>query len=110
MVYARATESLDHPPNKEEFLQFLKQLQQDQEDRNPEESQRPGVDLNAFVIHWGVECRDLPRGRPSEWPVLAYEKQSRNGKRWVARYRMLREVTDEELSSLPFPKGYTPPN
>jgi hypothetical protein len=109
-VYALATENLDHPPqNKDEFMPFLKDALQGQEDGNPEDALRPKVDLDAFVIHWGVDCRDLPRGRPAEWPVLAYEKQSKNGKRYVLRFRMVREVTDEELSSLPFPRGYNPP-
>jgi hypothetical protein len=110
MAYARATEGLDHPPqNKEELMQFLSTTPPDQEDRGPEEPPRPKIDLDAFVIHWGVETRDLPRGRPAEWPVLAYEKQSTDGKRWVACFRRVRQVTDEELSALPFPKGYKAP-
>src|SRR5205807_9669556 len=90
MAYGKATETLDHPPNnKAELIEVLKEMGYE----DPENDVlRSKVDREEFVIHWGFDGRDL-RGRPGDMPVLAYEKQGKDGKRRVLQYRWVKEVT-----------------
>jgi hypothetical protein len=106
-AYAQATESLERPPNnKQEILEFLKDKGYD----NPEDILRSKVDGEEFVIHWGVDYRNVgPGSRPATLPVLAYEKVGKDGKRQVLQFRYVSQVADEDLASLPFPKPYKAP-
>jgi hypothetical protein len=108
-AYAIATKNLDRPPqNKEELLQVINEMRPEA-DEGEEQPPAPKINFDDFVIHWGVECRDLPPNKPAEWPVLAYAKRAHEGKRYVLRYKRVTQVPEEEFSSLPFPRGVTPP-
>jgi len=115
MAYGKATLDLDRPPkNKEELLPFLKPpANPDNPDAatlKPEDILRSPADGEEFVIHWGIDIRSLNMGGdPAKLPVLAYEKNSHNGKRLVLQGRTVTEVTDEQFSELPFPRGHNPP-
>jgi hypothetical protein len=116
-AYARATDELGHPPqNKEELMKFLKP------ERDPDSTEttdnlwtaeqimRSPTDNEEFVIHYGVDFREYDDAKsPAHVPVLAYEKNGKDGKRQVLRYRWPREATDEELANMKFPKGYQAP-
>src|SRR5438874_3048473 len=59
-AYAKATESLDRPPmNKAELMDFVKELVKEQEDVDPADVFRSKVDGQEFVIHWGVDYRNM---------------------------------------------------
>jgi hypothetical protein len=112
MAYAEATDRLDHPPeSKEEFLPYLKDIIKDNKEwTNPEDILRSKNDGQEFVIHWGVDCRDL-QGLPQKMPVVAYEKTGQDGKRQVLQgRRWVRVVSDDEFAELPFPQGAKRPN
>ena len=115
VAYAKATDELDHPPgSKEELLPYLKSQP------DPDDSDTPvkEIDVDAlfrsptdgenYVIFWGVDCREFS-GFPRTQPVLAYEKEGKDGKRVVAQGRYVRTVTDDEFAELPFPKGRRAP-
>lgn len=65
---------------------------------------RSDNDGEEFVILWGVDHRIH-----QPYPVTAYEKAGKNGKRYVLRVRHVIEMTDEELSKAPFPAGHKAP-
>jgi hypothetical protein len=115
MAYGQATINLDHPPkNKEELMPFLKPPPNPDNPEaatlKPEDILRSPVDGEEFVIHWGLDFRTFNMGGdPAKLPVLAYEKHSHDGKRLVLQGRTVTEVTDDQLSELPFPKGFNPP-
>jgi hypothetical protein len=113
-AYFQATNSLDRPPaSKDEIMPFLKAPA---DPNNPEKTGSPADVLRSpddgeeFVIHWGVDVRDLNvSGNPDRLPVLAYERQGKDGKRYVLQVRNVRYLTDEEFRALPFPPGVRPP-
>jgi hypothetical protein len=109
-AYFKATESLQHAPNREEFLQFLT--------TQPEylagfdsaaDMLRSPTDGEEFVIHWGIDFVDWAGHHPSTVPVFAYEKQGKEGKRLVSQLRHVKQVSDDELRKMTFPPPYTAP-
>jgi hypothetical protein len=107
VAYARATDELDHPPqSKQEIMPFLKDLAKGFD--NPADLLRSTVDGEEFVIHYGVDFRDVI-GKDVDLPVLAYEKTGQDGKRAVLLHRFTYLKTDEELANLKFPPGYKAP-
>jgi hypothetical protein len=113
-AYFEATEEMGHPPrNKEELMKYIKMTKKNPD--NPEESVtvdaaevlRSTNDNEDFVILWDVDVTKFDlSGRPSALPVLAYEKNGKDGKRYVLQIRHPSHVTDEKLESLPFPPGH----
>jgi hypothetical protein len=77
---------------------------------NPADVLRSANDGEEFVIHWGVDVREMNLAGPrSQLPVLAYEKRGKDGKRLILQIRFVREVMDEQFADLPFPTGVKRP-
>ncbi len=75
---------------------------------NPDELLRSPRDGQPFVICWGVDLM-----RPVDWakstPVLAYEKQGLDGRRYVLTTRRNVELMrDQDFRQASFPPGHTP--
>lgn len=106
-AYLLATDNLERPPvGKEDLLPILKELRKDD---NPADVFRSNVDNEEFVIHWGLDLRDVT-GAPNKMPVLVYEKTGRDGKRMVLQgYRYTRLVPDDQMGELVFPPGFRNP-
>jgi hypothetical protein len=112
-AYFAATRELDHPPNnKEELVRYIKLAKPNPEDPenpetvNPAEVLRSPNDNEEFVILWGVDVMSLNTSKQNMLPVIAYEKNGKDGKRWVLQLRFARQATDEEMETLPFPPGH----
>jgi hypothetical protein len=108
-VYYQATDSLDRPPKGKDDL---KEILKERGFQDIEAFYRSKNDGEEFVIFWDVDVREYnTRGKSSKtMPVLAYEKNGKNGKRLVVQLRQyVHEVNDEEFASLPFPKGQKAP-
>ncbi len=106
-AYIEASRDLEHPPqNAGELMPYLKGGRID-----PAEILRSPTDGQEYTIIWGVDMNNLPpvEGPPNNFIVLAYEKQGRDGKRWVAGFRRARQMTDEEFKDAPFPPGHKAP-
>jgi hypothetical protein len=107
IAYAKATTELDRPPqNKEELMLYLKDLAKGYD--NPADVLRSKVDDEDFVIHYGVDFREVT-GKDTDMPVLAYEKHGKDGKRAVLLYRFPYLKTDEDFANCKFPPGYKSP-
>ena len=75
----------------------------------PNDLLRSPNDGEDFVILWGVDFNKLPVGADPYY-VGAYEKNGKNGKRFVLRFPIgVLSMTDAELKSAGFPPGYQPP-
>jgi hypothetical protein len=100
-AYVQATTSLGRPPgNLEELTPFLKRV------GDPAELLRSPDDGENFVIVWGVDVRAAPAGK--SFPVIAYEKRGAGGRRYVAGFRQISRMTDEEFRQANFPPGHRP--
>jgi hypothetical protein len=105
-AYIQATRELEHPPqNASELMPYLKSA------GDPAEILRSPNDGQDFKILWGVDLQTIPpvEGGAKKFMVLAYEKQGRDGKRWVGGFRKVRQMTEEEFREAPFPPGHMPP-
>ena len=110
-AYIDATISYNRPPsNKDELAPYLKDPADREKTAKPEDILISATDGEEFVIHWGFDFRheDLS-GDTTQWPVLAYEKTGKDGKRLVSQIRVVREATAEQLAAPPFPEGFRPP-
>jgi hypothetical protein len=105
-AYVAATLETGRPPkNKEEVLKALKEMPEDYQ--NPEDIFRSKRDNQEFVIFWDVDLRGVDSRKQSTWPVLAYERQGKDGKRYVLQFRdLVRELPDDDIANLPFPPGH----
>jgi hypothetical protein len=115
LAYIKATETLNHAPrNKDELVPFLKREPDPDDPDKPvpeidlDDLFRSPTDRQDYVIHWGLDYREYG-GPPRKLPVLAYEKEGKDGKRVVLQVRYAHTVTEEQLANLPFPPGFPPP-
>jgi hypothetical protein len=93
-AYDQATERLGHPPKGPEQLQpFLKQY------GDPETILRSPHDGLPYVILWGKNIRNTPIDTMPP-PILAYEQQGVNGKRYVLTAMGIMPMTDEEFEKV----------
>ena len=61
-------------------------------------------DGEEFVVVWGLNLESLPADT-----VLAYERKGVDGKRMVVTLNgEVREVSEDEIATLKFPKGHKP--
>jgi hypothetical protein len=99
-AYAQASDRLGRPPrNVAEIMPFLKQA------GNPDEILRSPNDNQPYIIIWDVNL-DQITGEP---PILAYEKQGRDGKRYVINVeKVVTALTDREFAKAPFARGHKP--
>lgn len=113
-AYAQATTALDRgPQSKDELMPYL------QQEPDPDDPDKPvqNIDIDQvfrspnddqdYVILWGVDLREYPGRRQA--PVIAYEKQGKDGKRVVLQGRWAHTVSDDRLADLPFPMGFRAP-
>src|SRR5206468_8320011 len=100
-AYLKATQKLGKPPaRQEDIMPFL------QEVGEPEQILRSSNDGEPYVIIWGVDIRRyLDKGID---PVVAYEKNGKDGKRVVSHGHFVRIETDEEFQKDVFPAGHKP--
>jgi hypothetical protein len=99
-VYMQATKENGSPPQSAaEIIPFIKDKKLD-----PATVLTSPDDGQPYVIHWGVDYRDS-----NIFPVLAYEKEGKGGKRYVCQFRLINHMTDDELRQAPFPPGKSPP-
>ena len=102
-AYMDYTDKQNRPPsNREELMTLLK------ERGDPATLLRSADDNEEFVILWNVDYRNNPNPEKG-FPVIAYEKTGKNGKRHVLRVRFIVQLTDEEFKNAPFPPGYKLP-
>jgi hypothetical protein len=105
VAYFKATVDPDRdrpPKNKQEIIPYLKEF------GNPAELLRSPDDGQDYVILWDVDVRKLS-ARAARSTVLAYEKQGKNGKRYVLLVREVEQMTDEQLQNASFPPGHKAP-
>jgi hypothetical protein len=100
-AYVDATVRQNRPPaNLDELLPSL------QEQGDPHEFLVSPSDGNQFEIVWSVELRRL-KAYGSEVPVIAFERQGKDGKRYVLRGRAdVVQLSDSALKSSRLPEGY----
>lgn len=104
-AYVKATDSLGKPPaNRAELLQYMGSEAQTDADAAFKSSN----DGQEYVILWGVDYRPIVANGAAP-PVMVYEKIGKNGKRFVARFRNVMQMTDEEFQKAPFPPGHEAP-
>ncbi len=103
-AYFQATNRLDRPPLRTDDLMPELKKQGD-----PAILLRSPDDGQDYKILWGVDGRKI-RGPASDYPVIAYEQQGKDGKRYVLQFRQVAHLTDEEFKKAPFPPGHRPPN
>ncbi len=98
-AYEAATAKLDRAPlNMAEFSPHF-------DDSNVDQTVRAKFpNPTDIVIVWGIDQRRAEYG-----PIVAYEKNATNGRRYVVRGRQVFLMTDDELRSLPLPGGQRGP-
>jgi hypothetical protein len=102
VVYLEATRSLNRPPERlEELTPFLKKR------GDPAVLLRSPDDGQDYKIVWGVD--PATRTESGRYPVVAYEQNGSNGKRYVLVGHHVMQVTNDELRKLPFPPGHKRP-
>jgi hypothetical protein len=97
--YVVASQENGQPPaNKEELVLYLKKL------GDPNELLRSPNDGEYFVVLYGADALD-PQNVQAIW---AYERQGKDGTRYVAQNRNIRSMTDEEFHKARFAGGHRP--
>jgi hypothetical protein len=92
LAYDRATVALHRPPaNAAELKPFLKPL------GNPDDILRSTRDGQPYVVRWGINFRKL-RISSMPPPVIAYETQGANGRRYVLTVMGVAAMSDAELA------------
>lgn len=100
-AYREATNSLERPPqNVDELLPYLK--------GERAEILRSPNDGQEYTILWGVDFHTVQE-QGNKFVVLVYEKQGKDGRRWVGGLRKRARMTDEEFHNANFPPGHRPP-
>ena len=100
-AYSFATSGLSRPPrNADEVKPYLEKL------GDPKALLTSPRDGSELVIQWGTDLLKKQDGHSQVW---GYEKNPRNGKRWVLQGRMPVELSDEELRNVPFVAGLKKP-
>jgi hypothetical protein len=103
-AYLRATLRLGRPPANLEELKsgFPPNVKAEEILRSPGDGEN-------FEIIWGVELRQL-KARGSDVPIIAYEKNGKDGRRHVLRGRNeVLLMTPGQLKAAKVPSGYTFP-
>jgi hypothetical protein len=103
-AYSRYIEKYEKPPRNVDHLRpFLKEF------GDPDLLLRSPHDRERFVICWGIDLSSpLPWAKST--PVLAYEKNGVDGKRYVlTTVRSVSLMNDEDFKSSSFPPGHSPP-
>jgi hypothetical protein len=73
-------------------------------DPQPDKYVRSPRDGEEFVVVWGLDLNRAPGDS-----VVAYERKGADGKRMVVTAdSIVKEVTDDELRQMKFPKDYKP--
>ena len=106
-AYIEATRDLEHPPKD---VGELKPYLKGGADlamllRSPNDGQE-------YTILWRVDINTLPPLETTSanvFYVLAYEKQGKDGKRWVTGFRRARQMTEDDFKDAPFPPSYKAP-
>lgn len=97
-AYDRATEKLGHPPqNTEQLIPFLKEY------GDPQTILRSPHDGLPYVILWGKNLRKAAFATMPP-PIIAYEQQGVNGKRYVLTVMGIMPMTDSEFGKLKLTK------
>jgi hypothetical protein len=100
LAYFDATAKLGRPPgNLNDLMPFLKKQ------GDPAVLLRSPDDGKDYTILWGVDVR---AAKPP-YPVLAYEQEGKDGKRFVLEGRNVARVTNDEFKKAPFPPGHKAP-
>jgi hypothetical protein len=105
MAYSDAHGRLGHgPKNAEELKPFLKPF------GDPEELLVSPNDGQPFVVVWGANpTGGGPTPYKGMFPILAYEKEGKGGRRAVTDVRgRPMTVPDEDFSKLTFVRGHKP--
>ena len=98
-AYLRACQQGTPPTKQEELTPLLKATEP------PADTFLSERDHQPFVIVWNVNAL-APQDRI---PILAYEQQGREGKRFVVdTMQNVREIAANEFAQLPFPAGHSP--
>jgi hypothetical protein len=102
-AYLQATKALERPPQSvEDLMPFLKKH------GDPAEILRSPDDGENYKILWGVDILNL-QTEGGRYPVLAYEQQGKDGKRYVLEVRFIHQMSDEQFQKAVFPPGYKAP-
>jgi hypothetical protein len=105
LVYTQASFGLNRPPtNAEDLKPYLAKL-----GGNDNESPPPEIDWANWVVHWGVDPKNLTIGADGAYPIWVYEKSPQSGKRWVVQGRHPAELTEEQFRSATFAPGLKKP-
>ncbi len=105
VAYMRFSADQKRPPrNAEELKPFLAEF------GNADDILRSPRDGQPFVVCWGVDMRQAPASEGKPMPVVMYEKQGVDGRRYVltAPFRKVEVLSDQEFRQASFPPGYSP--
>jgi hypothetical protein len=99
-TYVTAAQNLGRPPKDIEEIKAIYAPV----DPDPSKYVRSPRDGEEFVVVWGLDLNSA-----SAETVVAYEREGVDGKRMVVTAdSTVKEVTDDELKQMKFPKGYKP--
>ena len=105
-AYQRAITELGRPPqNAKEILPYINY----KGEGGPEAVLRSPNDGQEYKILWGVAGEDMEPRASGTYPVLAYEQQGTDGRRYVLAVKNILRMTDEQLKKAPFPTGHKAP-
>ena len=105
VAYMRFSADQKRPPqNVDELKPFLAEL------GNADDILRSPRDGQPFVVCWGVDMTQPPASAAKSMPVVAYEKQGVNGRRYVltAPFRKVEVLSDQEFRQASFPRDTAP--
>lgn len=104
-AYQRASMRLNRAPKSvQDIAQGLKE-----QGLKLDETLKSADDGLPFEIVWGTDLRAI-KGSGSDIPIVAFERQGKEGKRHVLRGRSeILLMTESEIRSGKFPDGYKPP-
>jgi hypothetical protein len=93
------------PENAKELLGYVKYTGEG----GPQAALRSPNDGLEYKIVFGVSKEDMQPDEYGQFPILAYEQQGKDGRRYVLAVKNIRTMTDEELKKAPFPPGHKNP-
>ena len=67
-------------------------------------------DGQEYMILWGVAREDMQPVADGRYPVLAYEQQGKDGRRYVLAVKNILAMTPEQFKKALFPPGHKPPS
>jgi hypothetical protein len=102
-AYLEATKKLGRPPSRlDDIVPYLKKH------GDPAVFLKSPEDGEDYQIFWNLDLKSMRPDAEMRFPVVAFEKHGKSGKRYVLTGHYIRQMTDEEFHKALFPPGFTP--